>query len=104
MNNYHSSPISLSRELLFWGVSACAILSLVAYIYFIYLSAHFSFAFNYEQRRLFDVERAYQAQELAYMRAISTFRSEEYFGKEGFEKIASPVFLSRIVSVALREE
>lgn len=80
------------------------VLFLAGYIYFIYLTAHFSFAIDYQQKTFTSVERAFQEREKAYFSAISTFRIEDELRARGFTKIASPHFLSRVISIALYEE
>ena len=96
--------IAFHKRFLFTTGLVGAGFSLVLYIVFVYLSVHMSYALDYEKRIFTQNEQAYQEEEQLYLEALEHFHIAEELQALGFTKITSPVFLSRVTSVALRNE
>lgn len=76
---------------------------MVLYLYFIYLSAHLSFAFEDQDAYLKEAKRDYQNAEEKYVSALAGFAHEEIITQNGFVKVSAEQFVSRRTSVALRQ-
>ena len=98
----HSIPFY--KRFLFAGGVFALFSALLLYIVFVYLSVQMSYAFEYEKRLFAEDEKEYQGQEQGYLAALDRFHTSKELDQLGFVKIASPVFLSRTLNVAIRNE
>lgn len=104
MSPMSSFFIPTHKRFLFAGGIVSAAFLLLLYIVFVYLSAHMSYALEYEKRAFIQNEQRYQEQEKLYLDALQRFHIAEELKGLGFVKIASPVFLSQTVNVAFKNE